>query len=171
MGPDNVLFNYSIPSLLLAEHQRKISRCHSVLQLPRCISSLIASESRISIVVARCYYVSIEWLVSFGLQSVYQWMIKPQTVIKTNEMFLPGRMSFIFNMVCFSFLLPLLLFVWFQDSICPRRDHFRRPLIEFSYSALCPKIFFIWRLDTIIVKEQLLSYPTLLSQVKEGKML
>ncbi|XP_071908992.1 suppressor of mec-8 and unc-52 protein homolog 2-like [Coffea arabica] len=31
-------------------------------------------------------------------KSVYQWMIKPQTTIKTNEMFLPGRMSFIFNM-------------------------------------------------------------------------
>lgn len=33
------------------------------------------------------------------LQSVYQWMVKPQTVVKTNEMFLPGRMSFIYNMV------------------------------------------------------------------------
>ncbi|KAK4370146.1 hypothetical protein RND71_009621 [Anisodus tanguticus] len=31
-------------------------------------------------------------------KSVYQWIIKPQTVIKTNEMFLPGRMAFIFNM-------------------------------------------------------------------------
>ncbi|XP_027177023.1 suppressor of mec-8 and unc-52 protein homolog 2 [Coffea eugenioides] len=31
-------------------------------------------------------------------KSVYQWMVKPQTTIKTNEMFLPGRMSFIFNM-------------------------------------------------------------------------
>ncbi|KAF7837593.1 suppressor of mec-8 and unc-52 protein-like protein 2 [Senna tora] len=31
-------------------------------------------------------------------KSVYQWIVKPQTVIKTNEMFLPGRMSFIFNM-------------------------------------------------------------------------
>ncbi|KAK2645111.1 hypothetical protein Ddye_020306 [Dipteronia dyeriana] len=31
-------------------------------------------------------------------KSVYQWTVKPQTVIKTNEMFLPGRMSFIFNM-------------------------------------------------------------------------
>uniref|UniRef100_A0A5B6YUX5 Suppressor of mec-8 and unc-52 protein homolog 2 n=1 Tax=Davidia involucrata TaxID=16924 RepID=A0A5B6YUX5_DAVIN len=31
-------------------------------------------------------------------KSVYQWMVKPQTVIKTNEMFLPGRMAFIFNM-------------------------------------------------------------------------
>ncbi|KAK9673317.1 hypothetical protein RND81_12G160200 [Saponaria officinalis] len=29
---------------------------------------------------------------------VYQWMIKPQTVIKTNEMFLPGRMAFIFDL-------------------------------------------------------------------------
>ncbi|KAK6915837.1 Protein RED, C-terminal [Dillenia turbinata] len=29
---------------------------------------------------------------------VYQWMVKPQTVIKSNEMFLPGRMAFIFNM-------------------------------------------------------------------------
>ncbi|KAH6818406.1 RED family protein [Perilla frutescens var. frutescens] len=31
-------------------------------------------------------------------KSVYQWIVKPQTVIKTNEMFLPGRMAFIFNM-------------------------------------------------------------------------
>ncbi|KMT14106.1 hypothetical protein BVRB_4g079290 [Beta vulgaris subsp. vulgaris] len=31
-------------------------------------------------------------------KSVYQWMVKPQTVIKTNEMFLPGRMAFIFDM-------------------------------------------------------------------------
>ncbi|KAL9444913.1 hypothetical protein AB3S75_017993 [Citrus x aurantiifolia] len=30
-------------------------------------------------------------------KSVYQWIVKPQTVMKTNEMFLPGRMSFIFN--------------------------------------------------------------------------
>ncbi|KAG0467994.1 hypothetical protein HPP92_017322 [Vanilla planifolia] len=29
---------------------------------------------------------------------VYQWIVKPQTVIKANEMFLPGRMAFIFNM-------------------------------------------------------------------------
>ncbi|XP_025688307.1 suppressor of mec-8 and unc-52 protein homolog 2 [Arachis hypogaea] len=31
-------------------------------------------------------------------KSVYQWIVKPQTIIKTNEMFLPGRMTFIFNM-------------------------------------------------------------------------
>eukprot|EP00268_Persea_americana_P067918 TRINITY_DN9399_c0_g2_i2.p1 TRINITY_DN9399_c0_g2~~TRINITY_DN9399_c0_g2_i2.p1 ORF type:complete len:200 (-),score=48.53 TRINITY_DN9399_c0_g2_i2:1996-2595(-) len=31
-------------------------------------------------------------------KSVYQWIIKPHSVIKTNEMFLPGRMAFIFNM-------------------------------------------------------------------------
>ncbi|KAK4774300.1 hypothetical protein SAY86_009235 [Trapa natans] len=31
-------------------------------------------------------------------KSIYQWIVKPQTVIKSNEMFLPGRMSFIFNM-------------------------------------------------------------------------
>nr|CAD1817210.1 unnamed protein product [Ananas comosus var. bracteatus] len=31
-------------------------------------------------------------------KSVYQWIIKPQSVIKANEMFLPGRMAFIFNM-------------------------------------------------------------------------
>ncbi|XP_056693031.1 suppressor of mec-8 and unc-52 protein homolog 2-like [Spinacia oleracea] len=30
---------------------------------------------------------------------VYQWIIKPQSVAKTNEMFLPGRMSFIYDMV------------------------------------------------------------------------
>ncbi|XP_062104102.1 suppressor of mec-8 and unc-52 protein homolog 2-like [Humulus lupulus] len=31
-------------------------------------------------------------------KSVYQWIVKPQTAIKSNEMFLPGRMTFIFNM-------------------------------------------------------------------------
>ncbi|XP_054794325.1 suppressor of mec-8 and unc-52 protein homolog 2-like [Prosopis cineraria] len=31
-------------------------------------------------------------------KSVYRWIVKPQTILKTNEMFLPGRMSFIFNM-------------------------------------------------------------------------
>ncbi|KAL5223582.1 hypothetical protein ABZP36_010221 [Zizania latifolia] len=31
-------------------------------------------------------------------KSVYQWIIKPQSIIKANEMFLPGRMSFIYNM-------------------------------------------------------------------------
>ncbi|KAL2941780.1 Suppressor of mec-8 and unc-52 protein-like protein 2 [Bienertia sinuspersici] len=31
-------------------------------------------------------------------KSVYQWMVKPQSVVKTNEMFLPGRMAFIFDM-------------------------------------------------------------------------
>ncbi|KAI4344659.1 hypothetical protein L6164_011858 [Bauhinia variegata] len=31
-------------------------------------------------------------------KSVYQWIVKPQTIIKSNEMFLPGRMSFIYNM-------------------------------------------------------------------------
>ncbi|GAB2224996.1 hypothetical protein Drorol1_Dr00005778 [Drosera rotundifolia] len=31
-------------------------------------------------------------------KSVYQSIVKPQTVVKTNEMFLPGRMAFIFNM-------------------------------------------------------------------------
>ncbi|XP_068636903.1 suppressor of mec-8 and unc-52 protein homolog 2 [Aristolochia californica] len=30
-------------------------------------------------------------------KSVYQWIVKPQTIIKSNEMFLPGRMAFIFN--------------------------------------------------------------------------
>ncbi|KAL6974451.1 Smu-2 suppressor of mec-8 and unc-52 protein [Sarracenia purpurea var. burkii] len=30
-------------------------------------------------------------------KSVYQSIVKPQTVIKSNEMFLPGRMAFIFN--------------------------------------------------------------------------
>ncbi|PKA51218.1 hypothetical protein AXF42_Ash010658 [Apostasia shenzhenica] len=32
-------------------------------------------------------------------KSVYQWIVKPQTVIKASEMFLPGRMTFIFNMI------------------------------------------------------------------------
>ncbi|XP_039114418.1 suppressor of mec-8 and unc-52 protein homolog 2 isoform X1 [Dioscorea cayenensis subsp. rotundata] len=31
-------------------------------------------------------------------KSVYQWIVKPQSTIKANEMFLPGRMAFIFNM-------------------------------------------------------------------------
>jgi len=31
-------------------------------------------------------------------KSVYQWIIKPQSIIKENELFLPGRMSFIYNM-------------------------------------------------------------------------
>uniref|UniRef100_A0A0E0MCE5 RED-like N-terminal domain-containing protein n=1 Tax=Oryza punctata TaxID=4537 RepID=A0A0E0MCE5_ORYPU len=31
-------------------------------------------------------------------KSVYQWIIKPQSIIKSNEMFLPGRMAFIYNM-------------------------------------------------------------------------
>ncbi|KAL8150817.1 hypothetical protein V2J09_020625 [Rumex salicifolius] len=31
-------------------------------------------------------------------KSLYQWMVKPSAVIKTNEMFLPGRMAFVFNM-------------------------------------------------------------------------
>ncbi|CAI9097350.1 OLC1v1033750C1 [Oldenlandia corymbosa var. corymbosa] len=31
-------------------------------------------------------------------KSVYNLIVKPQTIIKTNEMFLPGRMSFIYNM-------------------------------------------------------------------------
>ncbi|CAN6463669.1 unnamed protein product [Victoria cruziana] len=30
-------------------------------------------------------------------KSVYQWIVKPQSAIKANEMFLPGRMSFVFN--------------------------------------------------------------------------
>ncbi|CAM8960954.1 unnamed protein product [Rhodiola kirilowii] len=31
-------------------------------------------------------------------KSVYKWTVKPQTTMKQNEMFLPGRMAFIFNM-------------------------------------------------------------------------
>ncbi|XP_077211471.1 RED family protein [Tasmannia lanceolata] len=31
-------------------------------------------------------------------KSVYQWIVKPQSIVKANEMFLPGRMAFIFNM-------------------------------------------------------------------------
>lgn len=31
-------------------------------------------------------------------QSAYKWIVKPQTVIKTNETFLPGRTAFIYNM-------------------------------------------------------------------------
>ncbi|KAF0904411.1 hypothetical protein E2562_034490 [Oryza meyeriana var. granulata] len=31
-------------------------------------------------------------------KSVYQWIIKPQSIMKSNEMFLPGRMAFIYNM-------------------------------------------------------------------------
>lgn len=32
-------------------------------------------------------------------QSVYQWIVKPQTIIKSSEMFLPGRMTFVYDMV------------------------------------------------------------------------
>ncbi|KAH7845836.1 hypothetical protein Vadar_006571 [Vaccinium darrowii] len=32
-------------------------------------------------------------------KSVYQWIVKPQTVVKPNEMFLLGRMAFILNML------------------------------------------------------------------------
>ncbi|XWS72327.1 hypothetical protein CRYUN_Cryun02cG0030400 [Craigia yunnanensis] len=38
-------------------------------------------------------------------KSVYLWIVKPQAVMKTNEMFLPGRMAFIFNMMLPSKLL------------------------------------------------------------------
>ncbi|KAJ3681050.1 hypothetical protein LUZ60_015539 [Juncus effusus] len=31
-------------------------------------------------------------------KSVYQWIIKPQSAIKANELFLPGRMAFVYNM-------------------------------------------------------------------------
>ncbi|KAI3524864.1 hypothetical protein L2E82_02732 [Cichorium intybus] len=31
-------------------------------------------------------------------KAVYQWIVKPQTTFKPNEMFLPGRMAFIFDM-------------------------------------------------------------------------
>ncbi|KAG2298835.1 hypothetical protein Bca52824_035307 [Brassica carinata] len=31
-------------------------------------------------------------------RSVYQWIVKPQTVIKSNELFLPGRMTFVYDM-------------------------------------------------------------------------
>ncbi|GMY18613.1 suppressor of mec-8 and unc-52 protein homolog 2-like [Fagus crenata] len=31
-------------------------------------------------------------------KSVYKWTVKPQTINKSNDMFLPGRMAFIFNM-------------------------------------------------------------------------
>lgn len=31
-------------------------------------------------------------------KSVYQWIVKPQTIIKSNEMFLPGRMAFVYNL-------------------------------------------------------------------------
>jgi hypothetical protein len=47
-------------------------------------------------------YKGLPWLIIVilcWLQSVYQWIIKPQSIIKENELFLPGRMSFIYNMV------------------------------------------------------------------------
>ncbi|PWA85660.1 Protein RED, C-terminal [Artemisia annua] len=31
-------------------------------------------------------------------KAVYQWIVKPQTAVKQNDMFLPGRMAFIFDM-------------------------------------------------------------------------
>lgn len=34
-----------------------------------------------------------------SLHYVYQWIIKPQSIIKLNEMLLPDRMTFIYNMV------------------------------------------------------------------------
>ncbi|KAF5776252.1 putative protein RED [Helianthus annuus] len=33
-----------------------------------------------------------------NVMAVYQWIVKPQTVVKQNDMFLPGRMAFIFDM-------------------------------------------------------------------------
>ena len=54
-------------------------------------------------------------------QSAYQWIVKPQTIIKSNEMFLPGRMSFIFDMVRVSisdiFLDLIIVFSHFQWSL------------------------------------------------------
>ncbi|KAJ0487880.1 putative RED-like protein [Helianthus annuus] len=40
-------------------------------------------------------------LVSFrtgNAKAVYQWIVKPRTAVKPNDMFLPGRMAFIFDM-------------------------------------------------------------------------
>ncbi|KAL1205479.1 Suppressor of mec-8 and unc-52-like protein [Cardamine amara subsp. amara] len=31
-------------------------------------------------------------------KSVYQWIVKPQTIIKSNDLFLPGRMTFVYDM-------------------------------------------------------------------------
>lgn len=39
------------------------------------------------------------------LQLVYQWIVKPQTASKVNEMFLHGRTAFVFDMVRSSQLL------------------------------------------------------------------
>lgn len=36
-------------------------------------------------------------------QSVYQWIVKPQTIIKSNDLFLPGRMTFVYDMVMLFF--------------------------------------------------------------------
>ena len=69
---------------------RKINELLSVLQLQR--------------------YVNFAQVLGFGLsfdmmslchvfQSVYQWIVKPQTIIKSNELFLPGRMTFVYDMV------------------------------------------------------------------------
>ncbi|CAH8263708.1 unnamed protein product [Arabidopsis lyrata] len=35
---------------------------------------------------------------TMAAKSVYQWIVKPQTIIKSNEMFLPGRMTFVYDM-------------------------------------------------------------------------
>ncbi|KAI3711505.1 hypothetical protein L1987_70043 [Smallanthus sonchifolius] len=35
---------------------------------------------------------------SGNAKAVYQWIVKPQTAVKPNDMFLPGRMAFIFDM-------------------------------------------------------------------------
>lgn len=52
-----------------------------------------------------CFFYFLDLTAVFLQQSVYQWIVKPQTVMKTNEMFLPGRMAFIFNMVRFDICL------------------------------------------------------------------
>lgn len=89
----------------LTGHLRKTNECHFVLQLLR----FIFCVERNGHLYFWDHTVHI-WCLIYVLQSVYQWIVKPQTVIKSNEMFLPGRMSFIFDMVNF----PLLFFLAFD---------------------------------------------------------
>lgn len=87
----------------LTGYQRKINRLHSVLLLQRFIDTIMKFINCLASLLEfdRQYLLkTCDSLKSFFLlQSVYQWIIKPQSIIKANEMFLPGRMAFIYNMV------------------------------------------------------------------------
>lgn len=98
---------------LLIGNQKKTSKSRFAHQLLRFSPLLFGWNFGLRIFLYRnILYPSVaSWcrLHSF-FQSVYRWIVKPQTILKTNEMFLPGRMSFIFNMVRKSLSL---IFYWF----------------------------------------------------------